>query len=560
MRSTNKKRVMCIGLDGATFDIIDALIRENKLPNLKRIIDEGSRGYLRSVIPPFSPQAWSSFMTGVNPGKHGVFGFREKINNSYSLQFVNNQCVKSKTLWKILSEFGKKVIVINIPMTYPPEKVNGILIGGMDSPGIASNFTYPPEVKRELFKVANDYTVHLHVAGYLDSDAKRRKALTDIIRMTECREKAVLYFMEKYDWDFFAVNFSATDQTQHHFWKYMSNSHNDGQSEFKEAIAHIYQRLDETIGKIVTLLDDSVTLFIMSDHGFGPVSDVVIYIDEWLKRNGLLKFKEDSPSVVKGSVAWLKRFLFRRLSSRSKDILLRLFPGIRGRIDSFIERSTVDWKSTMVFSGENIATLRINLKGREPEGIVEAGDEYETLRNRVIRGLEALEHPVTRSRLIEKVYKREELYQGPYLETTPDLLIWRKDLGHRIMGKVFRDNTRPVISAWKSEGVEASGTHMLYGIFIAKGEGIRKGVSISTPNIFDLFPTILHSLQLSIPRAIDGKVITEMYDDSYLKANPVKYIDYDVKRHGEDTDKVITYKDSESMQIENSLRGLGYID
>ncbi|HLG31331.1 MAG TPA: alkaline phosphatase family protein, partial [Candidatus Brocadiales bacterium] len=541
---------MCIGLDGATFDIIDPLLRENKLPNLKRIIGEGSRGYLRSVISPFSPQAWSSFMTGVNPGKHGVFGFREKINNSYSLQFVNNQCVKSKTLWKVLSESGKKVIVINIPMTYPPEKVNGILIGGMDSPGIASNFTYPPEVKSELLKIASGYTVHLHVAGYLDSDAKRRKALTDILRMTEYREKAVLYFMKKYDWDFFAVNFSATDQTQHHFWKYMINGYNDGQSEFKDAIAHIYQRLDETIGKIVTLLDDSVTLFIMSDHGSGPVSDVVFYIDEWLKRNGLLKFKEDSPSVVKGFVAWLKRFLFKRLSSRSKDVLLKLFPAIRGKIDSFIERSSIDWKSTRVFSGEHAATLRINLKGREPNGIVEAGNEYETLRNWVIRELEVLEHPVTKERLIEKVYKREELYQGPYLETAPDLLIWRNDSGHRILRKVFRDNNRPVISTLKSKGVDACGTHTLYGIFVAKGTGIRKGVSISTPNIFDLFPTILHSLQLPIPRAIDGKVITEMYDDSYLKANPVKYIDYDIKRHREDADKVITYKDSESMQIE----------
>lgn len=555
MQSTNKKRVMCIGLDGATFDIIDPLLRKNKLPNLKKIIGEGSRGYLNSVISPFSPQAWSSFMTGVNPGKHGVFGFREKMHNSYSLQFVNNLCVKSKTLWKVLSEFGKKVIVINIPMTYPPEEVNGVLIGGMDSPGIASDFTYPPEVKSELLKVASGYTVHLHVAGYLDSNAKRRKALKEIFSMTEYREKAVLYFMEKYDWDFFAVNFSATDQTQHHFWKYMVN---DGQSEFKDAIAHVYQRLDETIGKIVAQLDDSTTLFIMSDHGSGPVSDVVFYIDEWLKRNGLLKFKEDSSSVAKGFVAWFKRFLFKRLSSRSKDILLKLFPRIRGKIDSFIERSSIDWKSTRVFSGEQVATLRINLKGREPEGIVEAGDEYEALRNKIIRELEALEHPVTKERLVEKVFKREELYHGPYLETSPDLLIWRSDSGHRILRKVFRDSNRPVISIQKSKGVDACGTHTLSGIFVAKGAGVRKGVSISTANIFDLFPTILHSLQLPIPKAIDGKVITEMYDGAYVNANPIKYIDYDTRRHREDT--VVTYKDSESMQIENSLRGLGYID
>lgn len=576
MPSTNKKRVMCIGLDGATFELIDPWVREGKLPNLQRFMEGGTRSVLRSVIHPFSPQAWGSFMTGVNPGKHGVFGFKEHIKGSYALQFVNNRSIKAKTLWKILSEQGKRVIVVNIPMTYPPEEVNGILLGGMDSPGVDSNFTYPEEIKDEILSVTKDYMVHLHVAGHLNTDAKRRKAISELLLMTELREKAVLYLMNKYEWDFLVVNFSSSDQVQHHFWRYMTDNGASVNGEFKDAVLRVYQRLDEAIGKLTSNLDENVLQLIVSDHGAGPISDVVVYINEWLRSKGLLAIKTGSSktnnplrrikpfvkSCMRSFAERLKAILSKHLSSRTKDTILRCFPQMRSRATSFINRSVIDWSKTSV-SSENVACLRINVSGREPQGIVNTGTEYEELRDGLIRDLENIEHPVTKEKLIEKVYKGEELYVGPYTNEGPDLIIWPKDSTYKFVKKVFPKRTNhKAITIEKRDGASTSGTHKINGIFIARGGDVLKNNAIKDADIFDVFPTVLYYLGLGIPGYVDGKVITGMFSNDYISANPVKDSEHsdNVESRESPSAPTQTYKDSESEQIEERLKGLGYLE
>ena len=577
MQPMNKKRVFCIGLDGATFDLVDPWVREGKLPNLKRFMEEGTRGVLRSVIHPFSPQAWGSFMTGVNPGKHGVFGFKEQIKGTYDLQFVNNKSIKAKTLWKILSEQGKKVIVINIPMTYPPEEVNGILVGGMDSPGVDSDFTYPKEIKDEILNVTKDYMVHLHVAGSLNTDAKRIKAINDLLCMTESREKAVLYLMNKYEWDFFVVNFTATDQVQHHFWRYMTDSSASVNRKFKDAILRIYQRLDETVGKLTADLDKDVMQFVVSDHGSGPIPDVVIYIDEWLRRKNLVTLKSSNSKIVnplkkiklfvktqaRSFAEWIRSLLFKYLSSRAKDTFQRFFPKMRGRAASLIHRSVVDWSKTKVYSSENFASLRINLVGREPQGIVNSRAEYEELRESLIKDLEDIEHPLTKEKLIEKVYKREDLYVGPYTSEAPDLIIWPEEGACKFVKRFFPDGAaRQAITIEKRDGILTSGTHKLNGIFIARGSDVLKNNSIQPIDIVDIFPTVLYCLGLEIPNYADGKVITGMFSKDYISATPVKYSGRgcNIETHKQTISTIQTYKDSESEKIEESLRSLGYLE
>lgn len=577
MQSTSQKRVFCIGLDGATFDLIDPWVREGKLPNLKRFMEEGTRGVLRSVIHPFSPQAWGSFMTGVNPGKHGVFGFKEQIKGAYDFQFVNNKSIKVKSLWKVLSEQGKKVIVMNIPMTYPPEEVNGILISGMDSPGIDSDFTFPTEIKKEILSLTKDYLVHLHVAGYLNTDAKRRQAIKDLLFMTECREKTVLHLMNKYEWDCFVVNFVATDQVQHHFWRYMTDKDPSANGEFKDAILKIYQRLDETVGKITANLGENVTQIIISDHGSGPISDVSIYIDEWLRQKGLLAFntanvksnsltrnvKLFARSCIRTIVEKSRTLLFKHLSSRAKDVLQRLFPNMRSRTASFINRAVVDWSRTKVYSSENVASLRINLAGREPLGIVTPGQEYEDIRASLIRDIENIRHPLTNEKIIEKVYKREELYSGPYVEEAPDLIIWPKEGTYKFVKKIFpKKRNRPTITIEKRDGTYTSGTHKLNGIFMARGADVLKNNSIPSADITDIFPTVLYCLGHEIPGYVDGKVITGMFGKDYLSSKPVKHTGQgnNAEAHKQSINTIQTYNDSEAATIEERLRSLGYVE
>lgn len=551
-------KVFCVGLDGGTFDLIDPFVKEGHLPNIKRLIEDGTRATLNSVILPFTPQAWGSFMTGVNPGKHGVFGFKQKADSDYSFQFVNNRSLKTKTLWNILSEMNKKVILINIPMMYPPEQGNGILIGGMDSPGEDSDFTFPPEIKELLRKITEDYIIHLHVgAGYLDNDDKRRIAIENLLKMIHAREKVVLYFMKNYPWNFFAVNFSATDQVQHHFWRYMRSD-----NEFRDAILTIYKRVDEAIGKIVNSLGEDSTLFIMSDHGAGPASDIVFFLDEWLKEKGLLNFRKVVviTAIKRAFVNFLLTFFSKKLTSEIKDTLMHFLPGLRVRLQGYVRRSLIDWPSTKVFSGEHPATLRINLKGRDKEGIVDE-KEYEDLRDYLIKELMALKDPETGEELIEKVYRKEELYKGPYLNIAPDLIICTKNFAHQVKGGPYpkRRTYNKVVSKKDPRDFFVNGVHRLNGIFIAYGKHIKKNISLTPLSVIDLCPTILYCLGLGIPEAFDGRVISEIFNEDFLKKNPVKYIDYPIERGSKMP--CITYeKEEEAREVAKALKGLGYID
>lgn len=560
MNNLEKRRVFCFGLDGGTFDLVDRWIHEGHLPNLKAMLETGTRATLNSVILPFTPQAWASFMTGVNPGKHGVFGFKEKLKSGYSFQLVNNRSIKSRLLWEMLSENNKHVILVNIPMTYPPQPVNGIIVAGMDAPGIASNFTFPSSIKNEIFRVAHNYVIHLHVgAGYLDTDVKRRRAIDELIDMVAAREQLILHLIDNYPWDFLAVNFTETDQIQHHFWQFL-----DSESEFADAILRVYKRVDQAIGKITSKLGDDVIEFVVSDHGAGPASQHVIFIDEWLRAHGLLNFGKPSPGtrIMVKLIGVMLEFLSRTLSSEAKDVLMRMFPQLRAKSQGLVRRSLIDWSSTRVYSGEHPATLRINLKGRDKEGIVEGHESYETLRSDLILKLESLKHPETHERLIDRVFRREDLYDGPYVGLSPDLIIYPKDFAQQIVGGAFPRSRayRQVISEKDGRKFFVSGTHRVAGMFIARGKAIRSGISVPPLNIVDMFPTILYSLGMRIPRALDGKLVTEIFTEDFIAKNPAEYIDCSLDREDGFPTSPVTYTEDESLKVEQSLRSLGYID
>ena len=555
---TPSPRVFSIGLDGGTFDLMDPWLKEGHLPNVQRLIKGGARASLRSVILPFTPQAWGSFMTGMNPGNHGVFGFKEKEEGRYSFQFVNNKSIRSRTLWQYLSDHDKKAILINIPMTYPPEPIEGIIVGGMDSPGVDSDFTYPSNIKSEILALEKDYVIHLHVgAGYLDSDKKRRKAVQELLRMVACREKVILHFMDKYPWDFFAVNFSAIDQVQHHFWKYLN-----GNNEFQEVILKIYKRVDTAVGRICEKVPPQTTVYMMSDHGAGPASPYVIFIDEWLREQGLLQFRKTfsvrglAMRIVKSALTAFSQ----KLSSRIKDHLMRWFPDTRVKSQGYVRRALIDWPNTRVYSGEHPSTLRINLKGRDPEGIVKPGD-YEGLRRELIGRLESLKHPQTREVLIERVYRKEDLYHGDFLKAAPDLIIHPKDFSHQVRGGPFSSSYyRQVISTKNTKEFFVNGVHRLNGIFAGAGPGIRKGHCVESLEIIDLFPTMLYSLGMAVPKSLDGKVAEGIFKRNRLSTYPICYCDDSLKKAGQVPGDEVTYGQEDSDRIAESLRGLGYID
>jgi len=556
-------RVLCIGLDGATFDLIKPWIAEGRLPNLKRLLEEGVHSNLNSVIPPLSPQAWSSFMTGVNPGKHGLFGFKYQKKSKYEFQFTNNNCIKVKTLWKLLSEKGKKVITVNVPFTYPPEEINGIMVSGLGTPGTSVDFTYPPHFKEEVLKTINDYTIHLHVWGSLDNADKREKALKELLKMTDKRVALCKHLMSKYPWDFFMIVFTSIDQVQHHFWKYLESNSN-----FRNAILSVYEKNDDAIGSLLKHIDENTTVVIMSDHGAGKFSGIKIHIDEVLKIENLLFLRHSEKQPLSHLASKLtfrllnltrrmKKILIKTLSTKSKDTILRYLPSARGKVLS-AGLSAIDWSKTKVYPGENVDFLRVNLKGELPYGIVEPGQNYEELINFTKTKLENLRHPDTGEQLIEKVYRKEDLYHGPYLHEAPDLIVWTKDYQHVIRGDLSQRKQGRIISV-ATDKSDPSGTHRLNGIFIVSGKHIKKGCQISSANIMDAFPTILHIMGYPIPTFADGKVLAEIFDEKYLRDNPISYIELNMDRVGVASGQEI-YSDEEKSQIETHLKNLGYFE
>lgn len=571
-----QSKVLVIGLDGATFDLIKPWVKDGKLPTLKRVLEKGAHGVLLSTHQSNSPQAWTSFMTGKNAGKHGIFDFVEPVPNSYDVKFINASYRNGKTLWRIISNAGKKVVVINVPITFPAEEVNGCLISGWDSPGLGEDSVYPPNLLREINRAAGgNYILEPGVTGFIHK-GRRDLALNKMYESIESRFRAAKYLLKNKEWDFFAVVFTSIDRVQHYFWKFINPNHPNYDPEDREgfgnAIYSIYQKLDNALNNLINDLPEDVTIFIMSDHGGGASSNKTFYINHWLAEQGFLRFasnnsiksriKKAGHKCLRTINLLLKGFLSRRM----KEKLARIFPELRNRVDSTLCLSGIDWDNTLAYSRENAPTICINLKGREPKGTVEPGSAYEKVREDIINKLLNLRCPQTNEPIVERVLKREEMYSGKFIYKAPDLLIqWKNDAYIQRPsftnnnGKWFQILTHKELE-WAETVSRPSGIHRREGIFLALGKHIKQSLQIPDANIVDVFPTVLFTMGIPIPEDTDGKVLTEIFKEDFIQSNPIKIgeqqetVDY-MKAQDERA-----YSDNEAALIEERLKGLGYID
>jgi predicted AlkP superfamily phosphohydrolase/phosphomutase len=564
MGKKTKHKVFVIGLDGGTFDLILPWANAGKLPNFSRLLSSGVHGDLHSTIHPLSPQAWSSFITGKNPGKHGIYGFAKRNSQSYDLEFTNATNRDGDSLWHLINKAGGKVGVIDVPFTYPPEKVNGFIITGMDAMWESARFIYPEPLKTEIEAKLGDFYWYPQNLNMKEMD----RYVKDIFRVIDHRAQLTQYLMENKEWDFFISVFLATDRVQHQFWRHMDKNHvlhNPREAErYGNVILQVYQKIDKIIGELIAKLDDNVTFIIISDHGSGPYK-WVLNLSKWLNMNGLLQFKNNQAKaklrgipkhVIKHSWFFLKRWLPNNLKKK----LTVLAPGLKHKWMSHVFFSGIDWQNTKAYAVENYGNIYINVKGREPLGIVNPGEEYEKLREEIMRKLGELRDPDSGEIILDKVYKREELYSGPYLKDAPDLIVLWKDFAYYTRQSVIEEE----ISLFEPPGkfgnrvIEHSACHRLNGILIMKGKQLLQGKVINA-NIMDLAPTILYLMGLPVPGDMDGKVLTEAFTTDYLKTHPVHY----VKGGNVPSHKEKLAADHVSKEVEATrerLRDLGYID
>ncbi len=576
---SKNKKVLVIGLDAATPDLLTRWTKEGKLPILAKLMNEGISGTLRSTMPPLTCPAWLSFMTGKSPGKLGVYGFVERRPGTYEIRYgMDYQPFDERSLWDILGEKGKKVGIFGVPSTFPPRKVNGFMVSGWPIPQGAI-FTYPSDLQLKLDTYAGkregcDRTIHMATWRWFSAEDK---FLQGLYSYTEWEVRATRYLLNNYDWDFFMTVFSGIDSIQHFFWKHMDPKHplyNPEQAEkYGNEILKYYQRIDEIVKELLDSVDDDTRVIIMSDHGGGPFYNF-FNINVWLNKKGFLEIEEKTPQS-----SLLREFLPRKQRifepliklahalgllniyyfmtdhssvSRALTGRVRILVGNPKVFDQYLEIPAV-WSKTKAYSfgsGE-MGRIYINLKGREPQGIVKPGKEYEELRDQLIEELRNLKDPVTGKKVDIDIFKKEEIYHGEHLDKGPDIVFFINKERTRINWTFDHDSFFTYDLSLRRDNAG----HRTNGILIMKGPEIKKGEKISQAEIIDVAPTILYMIGYPIPSDMDGKVLKDAFDPPYLKSNPIRYEKMTKKARG----PKYKWSKEEEERIKKKLEALGYI-
>ena len=574
-QQTHQPQVLILGLDGATFDLIKPWVASGQLPTFKHLMDTGTQASLESTIPPITPPAWTSFMTGMNPGKHGVFNFTEYHPTDHSIRYANASNRKMPSIWKLLSSLGRSVGVFNVPMTYPPEEVNGFCISGLDTPDKDSDFVYPRWLKQEIEHAVGELYLDPRHLGFMTTDDRRDKILESLIRIENRRTQIAAYLLKKYPVDVMMLVYTATDTAQHFFWNYMDPTHPShdpsGAEKYRDAILKIYRTIDADIATLLDAIPPECTVIVLSDHGGGAVSGKVIHLNQYLHELGLLAYKNGSTGspgrLLHRCVSGVDGYLRGCLSPRQKTAIARFFPTLREKWESYATAlNVIDWPKTQAYCLEFLAfpsEMWINLEGRTPHGTVKPGADYEKVIELLTENLSSLCDDSTGQRLIQKVYRKDEVYQGPYIDQAPDLMFSWWEHGSLESRKSSAGAQHPSLRAYAEAREELaaswSGTHRLQGILLLKGAPFRAGLTLSQAHITDVAPTLLYLLGLPVPTEMDGKVMVDAFDEGFIASHPVEYQENALLMHASRPSAAV-YTLQETAKIQERLKDLGYID
>jgi predicted AlkP superfamily phosphohydrolase/phosphomutase len=509
-------RVLIIGLDGATWNIIKPLADGGKLPTFKKLMSNGTWGTLKSTVPPVTGPSWVSFATGLNPGKTGVFDFLVREEESVNLTPINSKTIQGRTFWGNLSSQGYKVGIMNFPMLYPPYKVNGFMVSGAGSPD-GLNITFPRELKDEIDEVTDGYElmVDYHNEKYNFEDL----FLKDLNRVLTKKVKAFYYLLNHKSWDMFLVVFSCTDWVQHFMWKYLDTSrpsYNSTKSKvYRQEFLKIWQKIDRMLNRTISICKNANVL-IVSDHGFGPQLGC-FYVNLWLEKEGFLVRKQTARTGARMKArSMIKRIL-------RPFLLVRLLKRTLKKLDiSVTVAEQIDFKKSTAFAlGHTIpfGAIYINVKGRAPYGFIERGRQYDGVKEEICRKLMKLGQQLDR-KLDVVIFDPNEIYEGDKLHLAPDIIFTINNWGCVVI-ESFADN----LYTDKPYSNRHTGSHRMNGIFLAYGPDIKKGKTIEGAKIYDIAPTVLHMYNSSIPKNMDGQVLTKIFlEKSKLAKQKIKYV------------------------------------
>jgi len=543
---------LIIGLDGATFSVLNQLFQAGFLPNIKEAIHKGCFGELQSTIPPVTALAWPSFFTGLNPGRHGSLGWQFPINSDFKRPWINSRQIHGLKIWDVLNHHGINVFVINMPLTYPPDPIVGGMVSGMLTPNLEAVFTFPLSLKEELLSAIPDYQIDIDIQRSQPNLSNIETIigfLRNSRRITHARGQALQWIIQNKQPDIVFVVFELLDRLQHVLWPYIFALPNQlgetqNSSVIKNLLLDCLSSLDNEIGELMNYLSRDGNLIILSDHGFGGIK-TIIHMNDLLKKFGWLTYEKSSLGL------WN---IARSVGSRFKNYL----PGslLRKVQNSLPIYNTFQWEKTIAYSGlPTEHGIFINLKGREPSGIV-TNQNYETIRSEIIDALLSWQDPLTALKPFTSVYRREEVNKGPFYTFAPDI-IFELEPGYAISDLKGRKH----IDIHEDLSKASWGGHERNGILAISGENVKSNYQLenfsSKPSIMDIMPTLLYLLNLEIPEDLDGKVLLEAFSSEHTHKHPPKYHKYQDSQN--EMNYHTAYSDEESVLIEDRLRKLGYI-
>jgi predicted AlkP superfamily phosphohydrolase/phosphomutase len=500
---------LLIGVDGATFTVLEPYMESGVMPFLSELSARGTRAVLRSIMPPLTPPAWTSLVTGKHPGQHGIFDFFQKEEpGSVYFSFASSQEVRSATIWSLASEQQRRIISLNFPLMFPAPPVEGAVVpGGMmpwrqlrlgcHPPGLFDRLKALPGFNpREMLDMeleikAIDGCPEDEHAEFVELHIRREQRWAEVMRYLMVDEPA----------DLMAVMFDGVDKLQHLCWRFIDPACRPEQptaweQDMIERCERYFRSLDEQIRSIVELAGPDTTVVLASDHGFGPTQDV-FHVNSWLEQQGYLTWAQ--PDSANGGPA-----------------------STNGRTDTdvgFAEMTrhvhALDWSRTVAYAATP-SSQGINIVDRLPGSEDPMPDEARAkLTQDIAEGLRAVQRPSDGRKLVEEVWTREQAFSGPFEQLGPDLSLVLVDGG--------------TMSILPSETVVARrpqprGHHRWEGIFMAAGPGIRAGASVEELSIVDVAPLLLHQIGLPAPEDMSGTVPESIFEDGELDRNPVRRV------------------------------------
>jgi len=471
-------KVFLIGLDGATWKLLNPWIERGELPVLKKMISKGCSGVLKSTIPTQSIPAIPALITGRNPAKLGIFDFTLKDGTLVSSKYING------TIWDILNNYGYKTCVVNVTGTYPPKKINGVLVTGLLTPSPHSNFTYPKELKNKL---KNFHPEYWPSEIGLTEPGRERELLDYVLNIAKRKYNGLKTILKDDQFDFIMYWIYETDEVQHYLWHR------------KDLLLEFYKWVDGILGELTQDFKE-YTFFIVSDHGFSSSPKYKFHVNTWLAQEGYLVLKN---RVIQYIWNKIQSYLINHLSLSSiKKLSNIVFITKKTKDDSSNKlgypnftrfRMDVNWKKTKAI--QELYGIRILIKDAE---------SYDKIREEIIHKLKKLE--VNGKKIVKEIWKREEIYRGEYANETPDIIFLLDD--EYIANSVI---SKEVFGKHESTSITGDHHYARDGIIITYGRYIKENYKLNNAEILDITPTVLYMFGVPIPKDVDGRILKEIF-------------------------------------------------